>query len=133
MRPERVKTFELESSSSESAVHVPGVAASAQPSRCSPNRQHLPAAPLVTAVNSYANRRQLSLEALFDQAGRRALQRGRQTGELTLAAVEDFCDRLGLHPRQLYGDAYDRAAFTYVARRLEPTRVRQRGRCGGER
>src|SRR5574341_1153819 len=94
--------------------------------RCSPNGQRLPAGPLLTAVNSYASRRRLGLLALFGEAGRRALERGRQSGEMTLVAVEEFCDQLGLHPRELYGDAYDRAAFTYVARRPEPTRVRER-------
>jgi hypothetical protein len=101
--------------------------------RCHPNRQHLPAAPLLAAVRSYANRRRLSLEVLFDPAARQALRRGRQSGEMTLLAVESFCDRLGLHPRELYGDAYDRAAFTYVARRPTPVRVRERSRSGGER
>ena len=99
--------------------------------RCHPDRQHLPAAPLLEAVGSYAARRQLGLVALFGEAGRRSLERGRQSGELTLVAVEAFCDQLGLHPRQLYGDAYDRAAFTYIARCPEPTRGR--GRSGGER
>ncbi len=102
-------------------------------SRCSPNHQHLPAAPLLDVVSSYASRRQLGLLALFGEAGRRSLERGRQSGELTLVAVEDFCDQLGLHPRELYGDAYDRAAFTYLARRPEPIRMRERGRSGGER
>jgi len=105
----------------------------AQRPRCHPNRQHLPAAPLIEAVSSYATRRQLSLELLFDQAARRTLYRGRQSGELTLNAVESLCERLGLHPRELYGDAYDRAAFTYVARRPEPMRMRERSRSGGER
>jgi hypothetical protein len=71
--------------------------------------------------------------ALFGEAGRRALERGRQSGEMTLVAVEEFCDQLGLHPRELYGDAYDRAAFSYVAHRPEPVRVRERSRSGGER
>ncbi len=107
--------------------------ASARPFRRSPNQQRLPAGPLLTAVGSYATRRQLSLELLFDQAARRTLYRGRQSGELTLNAVENLCERLGLHPRELYGDAYDRAAFTYVARRREPMPVRERSRWGGER
>src|SRR6266508_25776 len=89
-------------------------AAGARPFRRSPNQQRLPAGPLLTAVGSYATRRQLSLELLFDQAARRTLYRGRQ-------------------PRELYGDAYDRAAFTYVARRPEPMRMRERSRSGGER
>jgi len=109
------------------------MAASARPFRRSPNGQHLPAAPLVEAVSSYAARRQLGLLALFGEAGRRALERGRQSGEMTLVAVEEFCDQLRLHPRELYGDAYDRAAFTYVARRPEPVRMRERSRSGGER
>jgi len=101
--------------------------------RCHPNAQHLPAAPLVQAVGSYATRRQLSLERLFDQATRRAFYRARQAGEATLVTVEDFCDRLGLHPRQLYGDAYDRAAFTYLARRPALKHLRERTGQGGER
>ncbi|SRR6266511_1375116 len=109
------------------------VVVGAQRPRCHPDRQHLPAAPLLEAVSSYASGRQLGLLALFGEAGRRSLERGRQCGELTLVAVEDFCDQLGLHPRELYGDAYDRAAFTYVARRPEPARLRERSRWGGER
>ncbi len=101
--------------------------------RCHLDLQHLPAAPLLEVVGSYASRRQLGLVALFGEAGRRSLERGRQSGELTLVAVEDFCDQLGVDPRELYGDAYDRAAFTYVARRPEPMRVRERSRWGGER
>jgi len=102
-------------------------------SRCSPNLQHLPAAPLLDVVSSYASRRQLGLVALFGEAGRRTLERGRQSGAMTLVAVEAFCDQLGLHPRQLYGDAYDRAAFTYTAHRPTPERARGRSRSGGER
>ena len=103
--------------------------------RCHLDLQHLPAAPLLDVVSSYAAKRQLGLIALFGDAGCRSLERGRQSGELTLAAIEDFCDQLGLHPRELYGDAYDRAAFTYLARRPEPARVPlgERGRSGGER
>jgi hypothetical protein len=107
------------------------VVVGAERPRCHPNRQHLPAAPLLEAVRSYAARRQLSLEVLFDPAARRALQRARQSGEMTLLAVEGFCDRLGLHPRELYGDVYDRAAFTYVARRPAPVRIGERSRSGG--
>jgi hypothetical protein len=109
------------------------VVVGAQHPRFHPNRQHLPAAPLLAAVRSYATRRQLSLEVLFDPAARRAFYRARQSGELTLVAVEDFCDRLGLHPRELYGDAYDRAAFTYVARRHATARAGEQGQSGGER
>jgi hypothetical protein len=109
------------------------VVVDAQRPRCHPDRQHLPAAPLLEAVSSYASRRQLGLVALLGEAGRRSLERGRQSGAMTLAAVEAFCDQLGLHPRELYGDAYDRAAFTYVARSPEPTGVHERSRWGGER
>jgi hypothetical protein len=111
------------------------VVVGAQRPRYSPDRQHLPAGPLLEVVSSYASRRQLGLVALFGEAGRRSLERGRQSGELTLVAVEAFCDQLGLHPRQLYGDAYDRAAFTCTTRRPAPARmpVGERGRWGGER
>jgi hypothetical protein len=107
------------------------VAVEVQRPRCHPNRQRLSAAPLLAVVRSYATRRQLSLEVLFDPAARRAFHRARQSGEVTLLAVENFCDRLGLHPRELYGDAYDRAAFTYVASRPTPVRMRERSRSGG--
>jgi hypothetical protein len=106
------------------AVHL-------QPPRCHPNQQPLPAEPLLAAVSSYATRRQLSLNLLFDQAARQALQRARRSGVVTLVVVERFCDELGLHPREMYGDAYDRAAFTYVARRPKP--VPAPARSGGER
>jgi hypothetical protein len=88
---------------------------------------------MLDVISSYATRRRLGLVALFGEAGRRSLERARQSGELTLVAIEDFCDQLGLHPRELYGDVYDRAAFTYLARRREPTRHRERSRPGGER
>jgi hypothetical protein len=110
-----------------------GQAASAGTFRPSPNQQRLPAGPLLSAVGSYATRRQLSLELLLNEAARRTLSWGRQSGELTLNAIEKLCEPLGLHPRELYGDAYDRAAFTYVACRQEPTRLRERSRWGGER
>jgi hypothetical protein len=109
------------------------VALEEQRPRCHPNRQRLSAAPLLAAISSYATRWQLSLEVLFDPAARRALRRARRSSELTLVAVEGFCDRLGLHPRELYGDAYDCAAFTYVARRPTPVRVHERNRSGGAR
>jgi hypothetical protein len=105
----------------------------AQRPRCHPDRQHLPAAPLLDVVSSYASRRQLGLVALFGEAGRRSLERGRQSGAMTLAAIERFCDQLGLHPRQLYGDAYDRATFTYTPDRPASARRQERGRSGGER
>ena len=101
--------------------------------RCRPNGQHLPSAPLLQAVSSYATRRQLSIQRLFDQSTRRAFYRARQAGEVTLTTVEDFCDRLGLHPRQLYGDAYDRAAFAYTTRRPSLEHRRGQSRQGGER
>jgi hypothetical protein len=110
-----------------------GAPAGARTLRRAPNQQRLPAEPLLHAVGSYATRRQLSLELLFDRTAQRALYRGRQSGELTLNAIEKLCEHLGLHPRELYGDAYDRAAFTYVARRSEPARLRERSRLGGER
>ncbi len=100
---------------------------------CRPNAQHLPAAPLVQAVSSYATRRQLGLTRLFDETTCRAFYRARQAGEVTLTTVEDFCDQLGLHPRQLYGEAYDRAAFAYTIRRPPLTHKRERTCQGGER
>src|SRR6266542_812636 len=41
------------------------VAVEVQRPRCHPDRQHLPAAPLLDVVSSYASRRQLGLLALF--------------------------------------------------------------------
>jgi hypothetical protein len=88
--------------------------------RCSPNGQRLPAAPLLEAVAAYARRRQLSTVDVLGPTSYRALNRVARAGTVTLIALEHFCERISLHPRQVYGDAYDRAAFTYTTGYLRP-------------
>jgi hypothetical protein len=48
-------------------------------------------------------------------------------GTVSLIVLERFCDEvLGWHPRMLYGDAYDHAAFT--ANRRGPQQDREANR-----
>lgn len=46
-----------------------------------------------------------------DAALLKAYQRGRARGCVTLEAAELLCDAFGWHPYQIWGDAYDAAAF----------------------
>ena len=77
----------------------------------------LPAAPLLEAVGRHpaigVPRRGWTerLKRYAGKPGLRAYERGRHDGWLTLQGIEQLCDRFGWHPRELYGDAYDTAAF----------------------
>jgi hypothetical protein len=73
----------------------------------------LPAAPLLAAVRRHAHLRHLSLRELLGPALFGAYGNAHQAGTVSLLVLERFCDEvLGWHPRMLYGDAYDHAAFT---------------------
>jgi hypothetical protein len=55
-------------------------------------------------------------EALYRVFGgdgtlKRAYFRARESPVITLAAAERLCDALEWHPREIWGDTYDRAAF----------------------
>lgn len=77
-----------------------------------PNVARLPADPLVDAVTERSRRRRIGLERLLPTRSlQRAYVRARQEGSLTLRAAEQLCDELGWHPREVWGDSYDTAAF----------------------
>jgi len=59
-----------------------------------------------------------SERALFGAAGfgnnsalHTAWSAAKRRGYATLDAIDDFCEALDVHPRELYGDAYDESAF----------------------
>jgi hypothetical protein len=79
--------------------------------------RRLPAAPLVEAVKRHPMigwpRRgwRARLRQAAGKRGASAYHRAAREGSVTLRSVEVLCDGLGWHPRELYGDAYDRAAL----------------------
>lgn len=78
----------------------------------------LPSAPLLAAVRRHASLRHLSLRELLGPELFGAYGNAHQAGTVSLLVLERFCDEvLGWHPRMLYGDAYDRAAFASNAKR----------------
>jgi hypothetical protein len=96
------------------------------------SRLRLPAAPLLAAIEPqirvrshlmddgpYQDRTQ-AIEELFDIGMSRAYYRAVAEGSLTLRAVEQFCDLFEWHPRELYGDAYDQAAFAGLPANFDP-------------
>jgi hypothetical protein len=89
-------------------------AASIRPHRYNdPQRYvHLDAAPLLAAIERTARDRGISAYALLDDtAARRRYEDARTRGTVTLVVAEGLCDRLGWHPRELWGDAWDAAAL----------------------
>jgi hypothetical protein len=77
-----------------------------------PEALRLPAGPLLAAVDQVVRDREVSPSALLGNAGQQAHARARQAGTVTLQVAEDICDRLGCHPYELYGPAYQRLALT---------------------
>jgi hypothetical protein len=75
-----------------------------------PSPGDLPSAPLLEAVARWL-RRGWSLEGLLGPEGAAAHRRAAASGRVSLASVEQVCDRLACHPYELYGVVYDRAAF----------------------
>jgi hypothetical protein len=79
--------------------------------------RRLPAAPLVAAVERHpaiAKPRRgwkARLRRHAGKAGVGAYQRAARDGWVGLRTAERLCDAFGWHPRELYGDAYDRAAL----------------------
>jgi hypothetical protein len=90
------------------------------PGHLDPAALRLPAAPLLAAVDQAAAGRGLSLSWLLGDAGAKAYRRARQAGTVSLRQVEDLCDRLGCHPFELYGAAYQRLALAAVPGPLTP-------------
>ena len=85
-----------------------------------PEALRLPASPLLTAVDQAADDRRVSSSDLLGNTGQKAYARARQVGTASLAQVEAVCDRLGCHPFELYGPAYQRLALTSGPGPLEP-------------
>ena len=85
-----------------------------------PEALRLPAGPLLTAVDQAADDRRVSSSDLLGNTGQKAYARARQVGTASLAQVEAVCDRLGCHPFELYGPAYQRLALTSGPGPLEP-------------
>ena len=85
-----------------------------------PEALRLPADPLLAAVDQAASDRGVTLSDLLGNTGQKTCTRVRQAGTATLAQVEDTCDRLGCHPYELYGPAYQRLAIAADSGPLEP-------------
>src|SRR5215211_3082784 len=66
----------------------------------------LPAAPLLAAVDAAVGRPRPGWTARLrrgvGESGVRAYERAQREGSLTLRRIEQFCDRFGWHPRELY-------------------------------
>jgi hypothetical protein len=84
-----------------------------------PEALRLPAAPLLAAVDQAAHDRRTSVSDLLGKSGQKAYTRAR-AGNVTLTQVETVCDRLGCHPYELYGPAYQRLALASGSGPLEP-------------
>jgi hypothetical protein len=85
-----------------------------------PEALRLPAGPLLATVDQAAHDRGVSVNDLLGNSGQKAYARVRSAGSATVAQVEAVCDRLGCHPYELYGPAYQRLALTSVPGPLEP-------------
>ena len=76
------------------------------------DQNRLPSAPVLRAARRLARRRRESLRQLLGPDLFVAYCSARVAGTINLITLERFCDEvLGWHPRMLYGDAYDQAAF----------------------
>ncbi len=93
------------------------------PAALDPAALRLPAGPLLAAVDQAARGRGRSRQRLLGEAGHAAYRRVRHTGTASLRQVEDLCDRLGCHPFELYGAAYQRLALAAVPGPLTPDAV----------
>lgn len=71
-----------------------------------PSRHHLPAAPLLAAIDRAARQHRTSLRGLLGPAGQKAYARARQTGAVRPPALVQLCGRIGADPADLYGRAW---------------------------
>ena len=89
-------------------------------------RGRLPAAPLLAAIDQHPAIRKpqhgwkTRLRRYAGTGGADAYRRAAREGSVTLRSLEGLCDRFGWHPRELYGDAYDRAALAGRSRNFDP-------------
>jgi hypothetical protein len=78
----------------------------------SADRNRLPSGPLLEAIRRFARLRRESLREFLGPELFVAYNNAHADGTVNLVTLERFCDEvLGWHPRMLYGDAYDEAAF----------------------
>jgi hypothetical protein len=81
-------------------------------------------------VRRYAQRRHLTLKELLGPQLDGAFDHAQAAGTISLLMLERFCDDvLGWHPRMLYGDAYDHAAFHSDSEASSQPRPTQRPAC----
>jgi hypothetical protein len=85
-----------------------------------PEGLRLPAGPLLAVVDQAAGDRGVSVSELLGNTGQKLYARARQAGTATLTQIEGICDRLGCHPFELYGPAYQRLAVCSGPGPLEP-------------
>ena len=85
-----------------------------------PEALQLPVGPLLAAVDQAAHDRGISASDLLGNTGQKAYARARAAGTATLAQAETVCDRLGCHPYELYGPAYQRLAIASGPGSLQP-------------
>jgi hypothetical protein len=71
------------------------------------DQRPLPAAPLLEAIDTHAQRRRRPVEELLGDTLERVLRDAVRAGTITVAAGERCCDQLGWHPRMVWGDTYD--------------------------
>jgi hypothetical protein len=91
-----------------------------------PRLGRLPARPLLVAIERHPAIRKPQpgwKTRLRQHAGKGAAEAYRlaaRDGWVSLLALERLCDRFGWHPRELYGDAYDRAALAGCPPNYDP-------------
>jgi hypothetical protein len=87
-----------------------------RPERSTPaqgaDRNRLPAAPVLQAIQQRARLRRQSLGQLLGPELFSAYGNAQAAGTVSLVTLEQLCDEvLGWHPRMLYSDAYDQATI----------------------
>jgi hypothetical protein len=81
----------------------------------------LDAAPLLATIEWAAEARGISVcELLGDASAANAFEKAKTQGTVTLIVAERLCERFRWHPRQLWGDAYDAAAFVGYSADFDP-------------
>jgi hypothetical protein len=88
----------------------------------------LPAGPLLAAIERHPAVRKpqrgwkARLRRHAGKGGAASYRQAVQDGQVSLTALERLCDAFGWHPRELYGDAYDHAAFAGRSPDFDPWR-----------
>jgi hypothetical protein len=86
----------------------------------------LPAGPLLAAIQRHPTIGwprpgwRTRLRQYAGKGGAEAFRLAVRDGQVSLTTLERLCDAFGWHPRELYGDAYDRAAFAGCSPSFDP-------------